>query len=337
MSAAANDGAPAAGRIPDFYIVGHAKCGTTALYEMLSRHPEIFMPSYEKGAGKEPWYFSRDNPHPQTSGERNIAYTGRKSQTLEQYLSLFAGAREGQLVGEASTSYLWSTSAAARIAQARPDAKIVGIIREPASFLRSLHLQLLQNHHEVETDFRKAVELDGPRRESRMIPERSYWPQALIYSDRVRYVEQLERYRAVFPSEQMLILIYDDFRDDNRGTVEEVLRFLGVDSEHTVEAAHVNPTVGIRSMRADTLRRELTRGERPLLRAVRDVGKTVTTHGMRKRLYYPLMRRASFGAPPPEDEKFMLELRRRFKGEVVALSEYLGRDLVSLWGYDAID
>jgi hypothetical protein len=32
----------------------------------------------------------------------------------------------------------------------------------------------------------------------------------------------------------------------------------------------------------------------------------------------------------------MLELRRRFKGEVEALSDYLGRDLVSLWGYDSI-
>ena len=33
----------------------------------------------------------------------------------------------------------------------------------------------------------------------------------------------------------------------------------------------------------------------------------------------------------------MGELRRRFKGEVVALSEYLDRDLVGLWGYDRID
>ncbi len=33
----------------------------------------------------------------------------------------------------------------------------------------------------------------------------------------------------------------------------------------------------------------------------------------------------------------MRELRRRFKGEVLALSEYLDRDLVALWGYDEID
>ena len=33
----------------------------------------------------------------------------------------------------------------------------------------------------------------------------------------------------------------------------------------------------------------------------------------------------------------MLELRRRFEAEVHALSDYLGRDLVTLWGYDRID
>jgi hypothetical protein len=33
----------------------------------------------------------------------------------------------------------------------------------------------------------------------------------------------------------------------------------------------------------------------------------------------------------------MRELRVRFKAEVVALSEYLGRDLVSEWGYDRVE
>jgi hypothetical protein len=41
-----------------------------------------------------------------------------------------------------------------------------------------------------------------------------------------------------------------------------------------------------------------------------------------------------YGEPGPPDEQLMLELRRRYAPEVVALSEYLGRDLVSLWGYD---
>src|SRR4029077_19254088 len=191
--------APAsASRIPDLFIVGHAKCGTTALYEMLKAHPQIFLPEYKWGGGKEPLYFSRDNPQPQTDDVRSVSFTGRRAVTLEEYTELFADAREDQLVGDASSAYLWSPTAAERIAQARPDARIIAILREPASFLRSLHLQLLQNHHEVERNFRRAVELDEPRRAGREIPPHSYWPQALIYSDRVRYVEQLRRYEAVF-------------------------------------------------------------------------------------------------------------------------------------------
>src|ERR1700752_2845468 len=98
--------AASASRIPDFFIVGHAKCGTTALYEMLKTHPQIFMPEYKWGAGKEPWYFSRDNPQPQTDNVRSVSFTGRQKVTLEQYTALFADAHPDQIIGEASTSYL---------------------------------------------------------------------------------------------------------------------------------------------------------------------------------------------------------------------------------------
>jgi hypothetical protein len=321
-------------RIPDFFIVGHAKCGTTALYEMLRRHPQIFMPEYKAGAGKEPWYFARDNPNPQTDGVRDISYTGRTAQSLDDYLSLFADAHSSQRIGEASSSYLWSRSAADRIAAARPDARIIAIIREPSSFLRSLHLQLLQNQHETVRDFRTAVELDADRRENRNIPECSYWPQALIYSDRVRYVEQLRRYHAVFAPEQLLVLIYDDFRADNAASVRRVLRFLDVDDSHPIEPVKANPTISTRSAQIAELKNSLRAGANPLLYATREVGKALTTKRLREAVFYPLQRRAVWRKPPPPDDQFMHELRVRFKPEVVALSDYLDRDLVALWGYD---
>jgi hypothetical protein len=324
-------------RCPDFFIVGHAKSGTTALYEMLRRHPQIYMPEYKSGRGKEPWYFAQDNPQPQLTTERSVAFTGRREMTREQYMSLFVSAEPGQRIGEASTSYLWSRSAPARIAQERPDARIIAILREPASFLRSLHMQLLWNHHEAERDFRRALSLDDARREGREIPSYSYWPQALIYSDRVRYVEQLRRYHAVFAPEQVLTLIYDDFRADNEGTVRRVLRFLGVDENVPVESCDVNATVGVRSVRLDNLARALKAGHGPLPGAAKTLIKGLTSLELRKRVLYPFRNRVVYGAPPPADETFMLELRRRYKGEVVALSEYLNRDLVKLWGYDAIE
>jgi hypothetical protein len=323
-------------RIPDFFIVGHAKCGTTALYEMLRRHPQICMPEYKAGAGKEPWYFSRDNPRVQDDDVRSIEFTGRNvDQTFDDYLRLFAHARPGQRIGEASSSYLWSRVAAQRIAEVQPQASIIAIFREPASFLRSLHLQLLQNRHEVVTDFRTAVELDDERRHNRQIPPSSYWPGALIYDDRVKYVEQLRRYHDAFGRERVLTLIYDDFRSENAATVAHVVRFLGLDDSVELPVLDANPTVILRSSTVDRLNRALKAGRGPM-RAVRSTGKTLTTAGLRERVYYPLTRKLVYGKPPPADEEFMLELRRRYAPEVAAFGEYVGRDLTSLWGYDRL-
>jgi len=316
-------------RIPDFFIIGHAKCGTTALYEMLKRHPQIYMSD-----PKEPWFFARDNPQPKDS-ERSVAVTGTQPVSLEKYLRLFEGARPDQRTGEASTSYIWSPIAAERIAEVQPHARMIAILREPASFMRAVHLQLLKMHRESETDFRKAVALEQPRLEGREIPASNPWPQTLIYSHRVRYVEQLRRFHATFAPEQLLVLIYDDFRRENEATVRKVQRFLEVDDTQPIETVDANPTIGT-SVRVDGFRRGLATGRNPAMRAIQATGKALTTSGLRKRVYYPLMRRLSHGEAPPPDESFMLELRRRFKAEVEATSEYLDRDLVSLWGYDAL-
>jgi Sulfotransferase family len=317
------------GRVPDFFIVGHAKCGTTALWEALRRHPQIYMPPQ-----KEPWFFARDNPQPE--GERSIEVTGKRSETLEEYMALFAAARPDQRVGEGSTSYLWSPVAARAIAGVQPEARIVAIVREPASFLCSLHLQLLSNNTESEKDFRRAIELEPLRREGRELPRYAFWPRTLMYSERVRYAEQLRRFHAVFPREQVRVLIYDDFRADNEGTVREVLRFLGVDETYPLGVADVNPTRRVRSVRLSHLTRMLQYGRGPVSGAVKPAVRRVLSTRARKAFLWPLHRRLVYGAPKPADEEFMLELRRRFKPEVEALSDYLGRDLVTQWGYDRL-
>jgi hypothetical protein len=316
----------ATGRVPDFFVVGHPKCGTTALYEMLMRHPQIYMPP-----GKEPWFFAREllvNTPPRPSGTPH---------TLDEYKEWFAGAKADQLVGEATSLYLWSRAAAGGIAEVRPDARIIAIVREPAAFLRSLHLEFVQIYVETEPDFRKAMSLEDGRRRGRHTSRYAYWPQALMYSDYVRYVDQLRRYHAVFPEEQMLVLVYDDFRNDNEATLRRVLRFLGVEEEFPIETTEANPTVRVRSQRMHELLHALYVGHGPISRAVKASVKAVTPRGLRRKVVFGAQKRLVFAEPLPPDEEFMTELRRRFKPEVVALSEYLGRDLVSLWGYDRID
>jgi hypothetical protein len=313
-------------RVPDFFIVGHPKCGTTALYETLRRHPQIYMPD-----GKEPWFFApelhvRTPPRPEGT-----------PRTLEEYLSLFVAAKPEQRVGEATALYLWSQTAACRIAEVQPAARIIAILREPASFLRSLHLQFVQTYVETEGDLRRALSLEDERRRGKSIPRHSYWPQALLYSEHVRYVEQLRRYHAVFAPENVLVLIYDDLRADNEGTVRAVLRFLDVDDTAPIEMPRANPTVRARSQRLHELVHALSVGRGPGSLAVKETVKALTPRRLRRQALYATQRRVVFADPRPADEELMSELRRRFKPEVVALGEYLDRDLVSLWGYGDVE
>jgi hypothetical protein len=325
VPAAAERLTPAAGRVPDFFIVGHPKSGTTALYEMLRRHPDVYMP-----AGKEPWFFATE------LHERTPPRPEGTPATLAEYRALFAAARPEQRAGEASALYLWSRTAAARIAAAQPGARIIAILREPASFLRSLHLQFLQTNIETEADLAKALALEPARRGGRHIPRHTYWPQTLLYSEHVRYVEQLRRYRALFGEEQVLVLIYEDFRRENEATVRRVLRFLEVEDTAPIEPVEANPTVRARSQRLNELVHAVSVGRGPVSLGAKAAIKAVTPTQLRRAARDAAQRHIVFGEPPPPDEALMLELRRRFEPEVVALSEYLGRDLVALWGYDRV-
>jgi hypothetical protein len=306
------------GRVPDFFIVGHHKSGTTALYEMLRRHPQIYMPDV-----KEPRFFAQDLRF-QFEPNRSDA----SPQSFEEYLSLFDDARADQRVGEASPSYLKSRTAAGAIAGVQPAARIIAILREPASFVRSLQFQLLQEHVETEKDLRKAMAGEEITRGGRQVRR---------YSDHVRYVEQLRRYHDVFAAEQVLVLIYDDFRSDNEATVRRVLRHVQVDDEAPIEVLDANPTVSVRSVRVDKLVSRLQGGGGPASGAVNRAVKAVTPQGLRRNVVRTIRHRVVYAKPQPPDERVMTELRSRFKGEVLALSEYLDRDLVTLWGYDRVD
>jgi len=81
--------------------------------------------------------------------------------------------------------------------------------------------------------------LEQRRRHGESIPRGCEAPDRLLYSEHVRYVEQLRRFHAVFARERVLPLIYEDFRGDNAATVGKVLRFLDVDDSLALEPVEV--------------------------------------------------------------------------------------------------
>ena len=89
---------------------------------------------------------------------------------------------------------------------------------------------MVSSNVESERDLARALALEPERREGRSIPRGCHNPATLMYTEHVRYAEQLRRFHEHFPPEQVLVLIYEEFRADNQATIRTVLRFLGVDA-----------------------------------------------------------------------------------------------------------
>lgn len=207
--------------IPNFFIVGAPKCGTTAWYEYLRQHPDIFFPDE-----KEPHYFATDLPGFRTA----------KSEA--DFLALYANAR-GPVLGDASVFHLYSSTAAERIAAFNPEARILIFLREQETFLPSLHQQFLYTLDDDVEDFETAWRLSGKRAGSE-IPATCREPRMLDYAAIGRFDEQVERYLAAFPSDQIRIVRFEQWTANPRQTYCDILQFLGVSDDGRTSFPRVN-------------------------------------------------------------------------------------------------
>jgi hypothetical protein len=307
---------------PSSFIVGHSKSGTTALGTFLEQHPDLFMcdpmepnyfcPAWCRAPGPPSRFFRLTEP---------------------EYLALFDAARPGQQCFEASAVYLYSPEAPARIYDFDPNARIIMIFREPVAFLRSYHLQLLKNTPtEAETikDLGEALRLEPARRRGEAIPDGCVVPELLYYgTERLRYEEHYDRFASLFPEEQILALIYDDFRRDNLGTVRRVFEFLGVDPGFRPSVGEHNAGgVALRSRRAEGMMRRASHAQGLARLARRSIPKR-----LRRRAARTIYNRVVFEEPPPLEAAVVADIRARARPHVEALGDRLGRDLVAEWGY----
>lgn len=200
--------------LPGFLILGAQKAGTTALYAYLRSHPDVTGPLW-----KEVSYFDRH----WTRGES--WYRGN--------FPLRARTRDAA-VGEASPSYLFHPLAPERVRALVPGARLIALLRNPVDRAFS-HYQ-----HEVALgreplSFDEALEREDERMRGeleRMLADPSYFSHAWwnhTYRARGYYAEQLARWLAVFPREQLLVVLTDELRDAPDETYRRVLEFVGVE------------------------------------------------------------------------------------------------------------
>jgi Sulfotransferase domain len=209
----------------DFFVVGAAKAGTTALFNLLRAHPGLYLPE-----GKELPYFAAPRHEYYASPE-------------EYFAEALRGRRPGQAFGTVTPQYLFGALLGgpaeqvepgdservipSRIRDAYPEAKLIAILRDPVARARSQHRMLALRERErrpfeaaIEQQLRPAALAAARARPGAM--EDSY----VVLGE---YGRLLAGYLDVFPRERLLVLFHEELERDPAAVCERAFAFLGVD------------------------------------------------------------------------------------------------------------
>jgi hypothetical protein len=291
---------------PTFIGIGAGKSGTTWIWEMLRRHPDVFLPDE-----KELHYFN-DISH---EGENVV--NPRAAKPMSWYLDHFAAADPGQVCGEVSPSYIWNPTAPARISAYDPATKLFAVLRDPVHRVFSAYLFGVQRGEiSATTTFEDALE-----RHPRLV-------------NRSRYGEHLTRYLDWFPREQLHVLLFDDIVGDPHAALVSLERFIGVGdlipegatdkANATERPAHPRMTRALLQARVAVKRTGLERWVAAADRA--GVG----------RVYRRLRRTQPFDEKPAMAPSTEARLRAAFADDVTLLEALCARSL-SGWRVPAGD
>jgi hypothetical protein len=303
---------------PNFYLAGVPKSGTTSLYTYLLEHPNIFLPVPVGGSmkQKEPMYFATDLREDQDYTDKN-AYLGLYADIDAEHLA----------IGDASVLYLYSNVALGKIRAKVPNAKIVVMLRNPIEAVVSYHAELYKTLAEDVASFEQAWRLQEPRRQGEAIPATCHSPARLQYYDVYDYPTQIERLWRIFPKEQTLILLFDDFKADTAACYRRIQSFLGLPRHDLAAFKRVNEN---KQLRSRFLARLLLKPP-PVVRRVAEMLKS--TLGINYTAIAVRLTEMNL-APPSEGEElspeFRRELKETFEPGILKLSHLLKRDL-SAW------
>jgi len=191
--------------LPNFLICGAQKSGTTTLYKILKKHPQIFM------SRKKELHF----------------FTLEFDKGVDWYKKKFIEATNGKYkaIGEASPSYMYLENAPERIYSIIPNAKLIFILRNPVDRANS-HYWMSIKKLRHSRGFEKALEFEDNVLKNCDIETK----RQTSYKDRGKYSIQIKRFMEFFPDDQMLFLDFDQLTKNPSVVFNKIYDFLEVNT-----------------------------------------------------------------------------------------------------------
>ncbi|SPJ23213.1 sulfotransferase domain-containing protein [Palleronia abyssalis] len=218
MSVPKGQAQPLPDGLPDFFILGGPKCGTTSLFDWLRQHPDTYLPA------KEPNFLSRDI--------YDVRGVPGALKDWDEYLSaLMPADHAGKVTGESTPRSLYSAQALQVLSSHPSQPKLIAVLRNPVDLVFSLHGQFLREGVEHEPDFetawRRALKLHGDpeawRTQDGRIDRRLDYP---LFG---KLGWHLRMWREAVPDERLMVLILEEeLSKAPHMAVSDVLSFLGL-------------------------------------------------------------------------------------------------------------
>lgn len=293
---------------PNFLIIGAQKCGTTALYDVLRQHPEIYMSPV-----KEPFYFVLDGAPPsfQTPSEE---YRAMLRYSNESYAALFAGATNQRAIGEASALYLSSYQperTAARIQAFNPQMRLIALIRQPAERAWSAFQYYYARGIEPLKRFEPALAAEATRQNNNDLPDLRHFANGCYFANLKPYFER-------FPREQIRVYLYEEWNQQPQAVLRDIFAFLGVDETVVITPQRQNVTV---SYRAQWLHNFLN-NPNPIRRRLEQI-----LRGRLRARVYGKLRAYNRRRQPPLAAGLRRTLTERYRSDIEQLQTLIRRDL----------
>lgn len=292
---------------PNFFIIGAAKSGTTALYGMLDPHPQVYLP-YQK----EPNFFSNDT---------NFA------KGLDWYVDrYFRQAGNYPARGEASPQYLnWGDKVSARLAalENAGEIRLIAMFRDPVKRAYSHYWMLV--HREIEKlSFEDALEVEQEKLSQNyheLEKEGRLWHG---YFRGGQYFSLLKPYLERFAREQFHFVVLDDLKDNFSGVMQQLAAFLEIDDGFEFKQVVSNSAYVPRNQK---LHHFLHYPSGPVSTLMRTIIRR-TSPVFQYRLRRKIVELNNKSMPnPPMDENTARMLRERYLPEIESLEKILGRSL----------
>jgi hypothetical protein len=294
------------GVLPNTYIIGAAKAGTTSLYDLLAQHPDVYF-SFDK----EPMFFSRDD------------YYSRGIDWYKQ--TYFSEAGNYSIIGEATPHYLyWGEKVAGRIrsAYSRISPKFLVILRNPIERAYSWYWNMKMEGRES-LSFSEAIRSEEERVISNWDEIFPYGAMTYGYIRGGEYSRQIESFSSVFGAENLHVMFLDDLRKDPDKLLSELCGFLGIDRnfQFVLEKSNLASMPKNRYLHTFLKNRSW----------IKDVLKPFIPYRLRYKMKTDLIKinLDPYKYPPMEQNDYIY-LCERFIPEIKAVEKLTGRDL-SKW------